>query len=65
MRGCGIGVDVDGFLGRNEFKIKLCCIVCKVKMLGIVRSVCVGDDGIIIGWICVNLGNVGGLRREV
>ncbi|KAK4652292.1 ATPase synthesis protein 25 mitochondrial [Podospora pseudocomata] len=65
LRGRGIGADADGLLGRNELKIKLRRIARKAKMLGTARSARAGDDGITTGWICVNLGNVGGSRREV
>ncbi|KAK0726335.1 hypothetical protein B0T21DRAFT_371399 [Apiosordaria backusii] len=65
LRGRGIGADADGLLGRNELKIKLRRIARKAKMLGTSRSARAGDDGISTGWICVNLGNVGGSRKEV
>lgn len=65
LRGRGIGADADGLLGRNELKIKLRRIARKAKMLGTARSARAGDDGITTGWICVNLGSVGGSRREV
>ncbi|KAK0667780.1 hypothetical protein QBC41DRAFT_323179 [Cercophora samala] len=65
LRGRGIGADADGLLGRNELKIKLRRIARKAKMLGTARSARAGDDGITTGWICINLGNVGGSRKEV
>ncbi|KAK4199212.1 hypothetical protein QBC40DRAFT_282408 [Triangularia verruculosa] len=65
LRGRGIGADADGLLGRNELKIKLRRIARKAKMLGTSRSARAGDDGISTGWICINLGNVGGSKKEV
>ena len=65
LRGRGITATADGLLGRNELKIKLRRIARKAKMLGNAGVPRGGDDGISTGWVCVNLGLVGGSHQEV
>ncbi|KAK4184837.1 hypothetical protein QBC35DRAFT_38858 [Podospora australis] len=64
LRGQGIAAKADGLLGRNELKTKLKRIARKAKLLGTSGVTRGGDDGITTGWICVNLGPVGGSRKE-
>ncbi|KAH6634981.1 hypothetical protein B0J18DRAFT_487129 [Chaetomium sp. MPI-SDFR-AT-0129] len=65
LRGRGIAGDADGLLGRNELKTKLRRLARKAKLLGTSGVVRGGDDGISTGWVCVNLGMVGGSVQEV
>ncbi|KAK3294470.1 uncharacterized protein B0H64DRAFT_375259 [Chaetomium fimeti] len=65
LRGRGILAKADGLLGRNELKIKLRRLARKAKMLGNSGVMRGGDDGISTGWVCVNLGIVGGSTQEV
>ncbi|KAK4169682.1 ATPase synthesis protein 25, mitochondrial [Cladorrhinum sp. PSN259] len=65
LRGRGISAKADGLLGRNQLKTKLKRIARKAKMLGTSGVPRGGDDGISTGWICVNLGTVGGSNQEV
>lgn len=52
----------DGLLGPNERKLKLRRKAKRAKLLGSTEDN--GDDGIKTGWICVNLGTVGGGNEE-
>ncbi|KAK4125648.1 hypothetical protein N657DRAFT_654250 [Parathielavia appendiculata] len=65
LRGRGIAATADGLLGRNELKIKLRRLARKAKLLGNSGVMRGGDDGISTGWVCVNLGLVGGSHQEV
>jgi hypothetical protein len=65
LRGRGITATADGLLGRNELKIKLRRLARKAKLLGNSGVMRGGDDGISTGWVCVNLGLVGGSHQEV
>ncbi|KAL2140173.1 hypothetical protein VTI28DRAFT_4189 [Corynascus sepedonium] len=65
LRGRGITATADGLLGRNELKIKLRRLARKAKLLGNSGVMRGGDDGISTGWVCVNLGMVGGSHKEV
>ncbi|KAK4235586.1 hypothetical protein C8A03DRAFT_46308 [Achaetomium macrosporum] len=65
LRGRGVSATADGLLGRNELKIKLRRIARKAKLLGTSGVGRSGDDGISTGWICVNLGLVGGSHQEM
>jgi hypothetical protein len=65
LRGRGITATADGLLGRNELKLKLRRIARKAKLLGTSGVPRGGDDGISTGWICVNLGSLGGSHEEV
>jgi hypothetical protein len=65
LRGCGITATADGLLGRNELKIKLRRLARKAKLLGNTGVMRGGDDGISTGWVCVNLGLVGGSHQEM
>ncbi|KAL2164817.1 hypothetical protein VTH06DRAFT_113 [Thermothelomyces fergusii] len=65
LRGQGITAQADGLLGRNELKIKLKRLARKAKLLGNSGVMRGGDDGISTGWVCVNLGLVGGSHKEV
>ncbi|KAK3306729.1 uncharacterized protein B0T15DRAFT_151074 [Chaetomium strumarium] len=65
LRGRGISAAADGLLGRNELKIKLRRIARKAKLLGTSGVARSGDDGVSTGWICVNLGLVGGSHQEM
>lgn len=65
LRGRGITATADGLLGRNELKTKLRRIARKAKLLGNAGVPRGGDDGISTGWVCVNLGLVGGSHQEV
>ncbi|KAK4096537.1 hypothetical protein N658DRAFT_435967 [Parathielavia hyrcaniae] len=65
LRGRGIAAPADGLLGRNELKIKLRRLARKAKLLGTSGVMRGGDDGISTGWVCVNLGLVGGSHQEV
>jgi hypothetical protein len=65
LRGRGISATADGLLGRNELKIKLRRIARKAKLLGTSGVARSGDDGVSTGWICVNLGLVGGSHLEM
>ncbi|KAK4109122.1 hypothetical protein N656DRAFT_801240 [Canariomyces notabilis] len=65
LRGRGITAAADGLLGRNELKLKLRRIARKAKLLGTSGVPRGGDDGISTGWICVNLGSLGGSHEEV
>jgi len=65
LRGRGVTADADGLLGRNELKIKLKRLARKAKLLGNSGVMRGGDDGISTGWVCVNLGMVGGSLEEV
>ncbi|KAL2132651.1 hypothetical protein VTI74DRAFT_3556 [Chaetomium olivicolor] len=65
LRGRGVTASADGLLGRNELKIKLRRIARKAKLLGSSGVPRGGDDGISTGWICVNLGLVGGSTQEM
>ncbi|KAK3984721.1 ATPase synthesis protein 25, mitochondrial [Cladorrhinum sp. PSN332] len=65
LRGRGISAKADGLLGRNQLKTKLKRIARKAKMLGTSGVPRGGDDGISTGWICLNLGTVGGSTQEV
>ncbi|AEO66529.1 7a2c27fe-6df6-40fd-b289-c5cb6694908d [Thermothielavioides terrestris] len=66
LRGRGVSAKADGLLGRNELKIKLKRMARKAKLLGTSGLAARGeDDGITTGWICVNLGLVGGSHEEV
>ncbi|KAK2808043.1 hypothetical protein FQN50_005125 [Emmonsiellopsis sp. PD_5] len=58
--------DADGLLGRNELKIKLRRKARRAKLAKSAGSTLTQtDDGIITGWICVNVGTVeGGQPRE-
>lgn len=64
LRGRGITATADGLLGRNELKIKLRRLARKAKLLGNSGVMRGGDDGISTGWVCVNLGLVGGSHQE-
>ncbi|KAK4227187.1 ATPase synthesis protein 25, mitochondrial [Podospora fimiseda] len=64
LRGRGISAKADGLLGRNQLKTKLKRIARKAKMMGTSGVPRGGDDGISTGWICVNLGTVGGSSQE-
>ncbi|KAL2190024.1 hypothetical protein L209DRAFT_678245 [Thermothelomyces heterothallicus CBS 203.75] len=65
LRGRGVTARADGLLGRNELKIKLRRLARKAKLLGNSGVMRGGDDGISTGWVCVNLGLVGGSHKEV
>ncbi|KAJ4300087.1 ATPase synthesis protein 25 mitochondrial [Collariella sp. IMI 366227] len=65
LRGRGVTASADGLLGRNELKIKLRRIARKAKLLGNSGVPRGGDDGISTGWICVNLGLIGGSTQEM
>ncbi|KAL2153530.1 hypothetical protein VTH82DRAFT_4685 [Thermothelomyces myriococcoides] len=65
LRGRGITARADGLLGRNELKIKLRRLARKAKLLGNSGVMRGGDDGISTGWVCVNLGLVGGTHKEI
>jgi hypothetical protein len=65
LRGRGITADADGLLGRNELKVKLRRLARKAKLLGNSGVMRGGDDGISTGWVCVNLGLVGGSHQEI
>ena len=65
LRGRGITAAADGLLTRNQLKIKLRRAARKAKMLGNAGVPRGGDDGISTGWVCVNLGLVGGSHQEV
>lgn len=65
LRGRGVVAKADGLLGRNELKIKLRRLARKAKLLGNSGVMRGGDDGISTGWVCVNLGVVGGSTQEV
>ncbi|KAK4150162.1 hypothetical protein C8A00DRAFT_18269 [Chaetomidium leptoderma] len=65
LRGRGITATADGLLGRNELKIKLRRLARKAKLLGNSGVMRGGDDGISTGWVCVNLGLVGGSHEEM
>ncbi|KAK2746448.1 ATPase synthesis protein 25 mitochondrial [Onygenales sp. PD_40] len=58
--------DADGLLGRNELKIKLRRKARRAKLAKSAGSTLTQtDDGIITGWICVNVGTVdGGQPRQ-
>jgi len=65
LRGRGITASADGLLGRNELKTKLRRIARKAKLMGTGGVPRGGDDGISTGWVCVNLGLVGGSHEEI
>jgi hypothetical protein len=65
LRGRGITAAADGLLGRNELKVKLRRLARKAKLLGNAGVMRGGDDGISTGWVCINLGQVGGLQQEL
>lgn len=53
--------NADGLIGAGELKTKLRRLRRKAKLLGSSNIASQGgDDGITTGWICVNLGIVGG-----
>jgi len=64
LRGYGISAKADGLLGRNELKTRLRRQARKAKLLGNAGVTRGGDDGISTGWICVNLGTIGGSDTE-
>jgi hypothetical protein len=57
----------DGLLGRNELKLKLRRKARRLKLAQSVGNTLEAskDDGITTGWICVNLGSVGGVGDEI
>lgn len=58
--------DADGLIGPGEMKTKLRRLRRKAKLLGSNATTDRGaDDGLTTGWICVNLGTVGGETSEV
>lgn len=65
LRARGITASADGLIGRNELKLKLRRMARKAKLLGNSGVARGGDDGITTGWICVNLGSVGGSHQEI
>lgn len=65
LRRRGISAKADGLLGRNQLKTKLKRIARKAKLLGSSAVPRGADDGISTGWICVNLGTVGGSSQEM
>ncbi|KXX73011.1 ATPase synthesis protein 25, mitochondrial [Madurella mycetomatis] len=65
LRARGITASADGLIGRNELKLKLRRMARKAKLLGNSGVARGGDDGISTGWICVNLGSVGGSHQEI
>ncbi|GAB1319287.1 ATPase synthesis protein 25 mitochondrial [Madurella fahalii] len=65
LRARGITASADGLIGRNELKLKLRRMARKAKLLGNSGVARGGDDGISTGWICVNLGSVGGSHKEI
>jgi ribosomal silencing factor RsfS len=64
-RRAGIVAKADGLIGRNELKVKLRRLERKARLLGNSGAMRGGDDGISTGWVCVNLGVVGGSTQEV
>ncbi|KAL2114283.1 hypothetical protein VUR80DRAFT_9505 [Thermomyces stellatus] len=57
--------DADGLIGPGELKTKLRRLRRRAKLLGSNASSERGaDDGLSTGWICVNLGTVGGEKSE-
>ncbi|MCJ1438063.1 ATPase synthesis protein 25 mitochondrial [Xylographa pallens] len=57
----------DGLLGRNELKLKMRRKARRAKLLGSVGSTDKGsaDDGIRTGWVCVNIGSIEAVDRDV
>lgn len=56
-----VSVKVGGLIGFGEFKIKFWRLCKKVKFFGInIVIVFGGDNGIFIGWVCVNFMVFGG-----
>ncbi|KAI9780231.1 MAG: ATPase synthesis protein 25 mitochondrial [Geoglossum umbratile] len=57
----------DGLLGRNELKLKLKRKARRSKLLGSVGALerDGADDGIRTGWVCVNIGRVGGENSDI
>ena len=55
--------DADGLIGPGEMKTKLRRLRRKAKLLGSSAGRG-GDDGLSTGWICVNLGTIGGETDE-
>jgi hypothetical protein len=55
--------DADGLLGRNELKLKLRRKSRRAKLLSS-ASDDNGDDGVRTGWVCVDVGVVGGGESE-
>lgn len=60
-----VEANADGLIGAGELKTKLRRLRRKAKLLGSSNIATQGgDDGITTGWICVNLGIVGGEGAE-
>ncbi|PSR82366.1 hypothetical protein BD289DRAFT_454331 [Coniella lustricola] len=59
LRERGIRADADGWLGKNEFKIKMRRRMKKARLLGVSEQSINPDDGLATRWICVNLGTIG------
>lgn len=59
LRNRGIRADADGWLGKNEYKIKMRRRMKKARLLGVSQEAVNPDDGLAARWICVNLGTIG------